>query len=319
MKKILVTLTKKEKAVAEKNIDIFSRGKDVRVSAFYSDMGLERKILLKEVEDSDGYLFGLESIDEELLSAGKSLKVICKHGVGVDNVDRKAAARLNVKVTNCPGTNSNAVAELVVGLMIGLARQIPRCDADMKRHICAPVAGKEIAGKTLGIIGMGAIGKILSRYAKAFTMRVLAFDIFKNPGLAGECGFEYTDVETILKESDFVSLHVPLTDATRNMIDRDELRSMKESAFIINAARGGVVNEGALYDALMAGEIAGAAIDSFHIEPPFDSKLLTTDKVIALPHIGAATDEATDRTMNYSLGNIWNVLVGMEPLSEVKP
>jgi D-3-phosphoglycerate dehydrogenase len=244
--------------------------------------------------------------------------VVCKHGVGVDNVDKAAAARYGVTVTNCPGQNSNAVAELTLGLMIALAREIPQLDADMKRGICASRSGTEISGKTLGIVGMGAIGKTLTRYAKAFGMKVLAYDVVKDEGAVKEYGFEYTEIDRMLREADYVSLHVPLTEATRALIDRAKLRMMKKTACIINSARGGVIVEDHLYDALMAGEIAGAAIDSFQEEPPTASKLLTTRKVIALPHIGGATDEATFRTMIYSLNNIWNVREGKAPLSEVK-
>ncbi len=319
MKKILVTLTKKEEEVALKVIAEFAKDKDVSiVRHFSSGMGMERKALLKELEDTDGYLFGLESIDEELFASSKKLQVVCKHGVGVDNVDKAAAARHGVKVTNCPGQNSNAVAELALGLMIALAREIPKSDAEMKRGICISTSGKEIGGKTLGIIGMGAIGRLLTGYAKAFGMKVLAFDVFKDEKTAAALGFEYADTDRILREADFVSLHVPLTDATRGLIDRKRIQTMKKTAYLINAARGGVVVEDDLYDALMAGEIAGAAIDSFQHEPPTGSKLLTTDKVIALPHIGGASDEATQRTMTYSLANIWNVLSGKPPLSEVK-
>jgi D-3-phosphoglycerate dehydrogenase len=236
----------------------------------------------------------------------------------VDNVDTAAAARHGVTVTNCPGQNSNAVAELTLGLLIALARDIPQLDADMKRGICAARSGTEISGKTLGIIGMGAIGKMLTRYAKAVGMRVLAYDVVRDERAATECGFEYTAIDRLLSQADYVSLHVPLTEATRGMIDRAKLQMMKRTACIINAARGGVVVEDDLYDALMAGEIAGAAIDSFQDEPPTGSKLLTTRKVIALPHIGGATDEATHRIMTYSLTNIWNVLQGKAPLSEVR-
>jgi D-3-phosphoglycerate dehydrogenase len=317
MKKILVTLTKKEEPIAERVIKEFAVGKDLRVVSVYSPMSMERAALLREIADTDGYLFGLESIDEELFRAAKSLKVVCKHGVGVDNVDRTAAARHGITVTNCPGQNSNAVAELTLGLMICLAREIPQLDADMKRGICVSRSGSEISGKTLGIIGMGAIGKMLMRYARAFGMQVLAYDVVQDETAATQHGFEYTGIDRILREADYVSLHVPLTDATRGMIDRAKLRTMKKTAYIINAARGGVVVEDDLYDALMAEEIAGAAIDSFQNEPPTGSKLLTTRKVIALPHIGGGTDEATFRTMNYSLNNLWNVLQGKAPLSEV--
>lgn len=319
MQKILVTLTVKEQAVAERVIAEFSGGKDVRVVSVFSPMSMDRAALLAEIADTDGYLFGLESLDEELFRAATRLKVVCKHGVGVDNVDRAAAARHGVTVTNCPGQNSNAVAELVLGLLIALAREIPQLDADMKRGICVAQAGREISGKTLGIIGTGAIGRILARYAKAFGMTVLAYDVARDEQAAATVGFEYTGVDRILRAADFVSLHVPLTEATRGMIDRAKLRLMKRTAYLVNAARGGVVVEDDLYEALVAGEIAGAAIDSFEHEPPTGSKLLTTRKVIALPHIGAATDEATNRTMTHSLANIWNVLEGRAPLSEVKP
>ena len=318
MKKILVSLTKKEQAVAERVIADFAAGRDVRVVSVYSAMSMDRASLLEEIADTDGYLFGLESVDDELFRVAKKLKVVCKHGVGVDNVDKAAAARHGVTVTNCPGQNSNAVAELALGLLIALARDIPQLDAEMKRGICAARSGTEISGKTLGIIGMGAIGKMLMRYAKAFGMQVLAYDVVRDERAAKEYGFEYTAIDRLLRDADYVSLHVPLTEATRGMIDRTKLRMMKKTACVINAARGGVVVEDDLYDALMAGEIAGAAIDSFQDEPPAGSKLLTTRKVIALPHIGGATDEATFRTMTYSLTNIWNVLEGKAPLSEVR-
>lgn len=318
MKKILVSLTKKEQAIAERVIADFSAGKDLRVVSVYSTMSMDRASLLKEIVDTDGYLFGLESIDDELFRAATKLKVVCKHGVGVDNVDMAAAARHGVTVTNCPGQNSNAVAELTLGLLIALARDIPQLDADMKRGICASRSGTEISGKTLGIIGMGAIGRMLTRYAKAVGMRVLAYDVVRDARAATDCGFEYAALDRLLGEADYVSLHVPLTETTRGMIDRTKLRMMKRTACIINAARGGVVVEDDLYDALMAGELAGAAIDSFQNEPPTGSKLLTTRKVIALPHIGGATDEATYRIMTYSLTNIWNVLEGKAPLSEVR-
>jgi D-3-phosphoglycerate dehydrogenase len=319
MTKILVSLTKREQGVAERVIADFAAGKDLRVVSVYSAMSMDRASLLTEIADTDGYLFGLESLDEELFRVATQLKVVCKHGVGVDNVDRAAAARYGVTVTNCPGQNSNAVAELALGLLIALAREIPQLDADMKRGTYGARSGREISGKTLGIVGMGAIGKMLARYAKAFGMKVLAYDVVTDACAATEYGFEYTALDRLLRDADYVSLHVPLTEATRGLIDRAKLRLMKQTACIMNAARGGVLVEDDLYDALMAGEIAGAAIDSFQNEPPTGSKLLTTRKVIALPHIGAATDEAIVRTMNYSLTNIWNVLEGKAPLSEVTP
>jgi D-3-phosphoglycerate dehydrogenase len=318
MKKILVTLTKKEEAIVRRPVTDFCRLNGYDANLFFNEIEMEQGELIEKIKDADGYIFGLEHITDAVFSAAKKLKVVCKHGVGTDNVDYNAARQHQVIVTNCPGMNSNSVAELVIGLMIGLARRIPQCDAELRLRRCPSFSGKEIAGKTLGIIGMGAIGKILAGYATAFNMKVLAYDLFKTENLARELGYQYVELSTIIKEADFLSLHIPGNDSTKNLIDWEELNAMKPTAYLINAARGGVVNEDALYQALETGVIAGAAIDSFATEPPYDSKLLSSDKVIALPHIGAATDEATERIIRYSLHNIGNVLEGKAPLSEVK-
>jgi D-3-phosphoglycerate dehydrogenase len=317
MKKILVTLTKKEEKVARQAIADFCLINNCEVIAIFNDMEMEQAELCDRIKDIDGYIFGLEHVSETVFAAANNLKVVCKHGVGTDNVDHQAAHRHQVSVANCPGLNSNSVAELMVGLMIGLARQIPQCDAKLRRRICNPFSGKEISQKTLGIIGMGAIGKILAKYARAFEMKVLAYDLFKNEATAQELDFKYVELDEVIKKADFLSLHIPGGNYTKNLIDKKELTAMKPTAYLINAARGGVVNEEALYQALETGLIAGAAIDSFATEPPFDSKLLTSDKVIALPHIGASTDEANDRIIRYALQNCKNVLEGKAPLSQV--
>jgi D-3-phosphoglycerate dehydrogenase len=317
MKKILVTLMKKDEEIVRPIIDDFCQDNGFDYNVFFSDIMMEQAELIERIKDIDGYIFGMEFITEVVLAVAKNLKIICKHGVGLDNVDYQAAQRHQVVVTNCPGLNSNSVAELVIGLMIGLSRQISRCDAEMRRYIWSSFSGKEIAQKTLGIIGMGAIGKILAKYARAFDMKVLVYDLIKNEATAQELGFQYVELDEVIKEADFLSLHIPGNDSTKNLIDWEELNTMKSTAYLINTARGGVVNEEALYQALENGLIAGAAIDSFATEPPFESKLLTSNKVIALPHIGAATDEATARIIRYSLQNVGNVLEGKTPLSQV--
>jgi D-3-phosphoglycerate dehydrogenase len=317
MKKLLVTLMKKDETIVRSIITDFCLINDYEVNVIFNDIEMGQAELCETIKDIDGYIFGLEHITEKVLAAAKNLKVVCKHGAGIDNVDHQAARRHKVIVTNCPGLNSNSVAEVVIGLMIGLARQIPRCDTEMRQHIWNSFSGKEIAQKTLGIIGMGAIGKILAKYARAFNMNVLAYDLFQNEILAQKLGFQYVELAELIKAADFLSLHLPGDNSTKNLIDWEELNAMKPTAYLINTARGGVVNEDALYVALENGLIAGAAIDSFVNEPPFDSKLLTSNKIIALPHIGAATDEATARIIRYSLQNVRNVLEGIAPLSQV--
>jgi D-3-phosphoglycerate dehydrogenase len=318
VKKLLVTLTKKDERIVSSVISDFCLANDYETTVIFNDIEMGQSELCERIKDVDGYIFGLEHITEAVLAAARKLKVVCKHGVGTDNVDHQATQRHQVMVTNCPGVNSNSVAELVIGLMIAMARQIPQCDTELRRRIWCPYSGKEIAQKTLGIVGMGAIGRILAKYTRTFEMRVLAYDLFKNEALAAELGFQYVELDEVIKEADFLSLHIPGDDSTKNLIDWEELNVMKPTAYLINAARGGVVNEEALYQALETGTIAGAAIDSFVTEPPFDSKLLTSKKVIAMPHVGASTDEATARTIRYSLQNVGNVLEGKVPLSQVK-
>jgi D-3-phosphoglycerate dehydrogenase len=318
MKKILITLSKKDEEIVRPIITDFCQANGFDYKAFFSDVVMGQAELLEHIQDVDGYIFGLEPITEAVLTAARSLKVVCKHGVGTDNVDYQAAQRHQVLVANCPGMNSNSVAELVIGLMIGLARQIPQCDAGLRRRVGCLFLGKEISEKTLGIVGMGAIGKQLAKYARTFNMKVLACDLLQDEVAAEELGFQYVDWDEIIKEADFLSLHIPGGSSTKNRIDWEQLTAMKPTAYLINAARGGVVNEDALYQALENGVIAGAAIDSFVNEPPFDSKLLTSNKVIALPHIGGATDEAAARMMRYALQNVGNILEGKAPLSQVK-
>jgi D-3-phosphoglycerate dehydrogenase len=319
MKKILVTLTRKEEEIVPKAIaDFCSLNNDYEVMALFNDTEIGEAELCERIKDVDAFIFGMEHVTETVLAAAPKLKILCKFGVGLDKIDLQAAFRRQVVVTNAPGRNSNAVAELAFGLMFALARQIPQSDAEMRRRVWHAQPGTEIAQKTLGIIGMGAIGKLLTKYASAFDMKVLAYDLFKNEAAAQELGFHYAEFDEILKEADYLSLHIPGDNSTKNLIGWKQLTTMKPTAYLINTARGSVVDEDALYQALETGVIAGAAIDSFAIEPPFDSKLLTSNKLIAMPHTGACTDEANDRVIRYSLQNARDFLEGKEPLNQVK-
>ncbi len=264
------------------------------------DVDIETSItgpeLVERVKDFDAIVVRSRTkVTREVIEASGRLRAVARAGVGLDNVDLEAAKERGVEVLNSPEAPSNAVAELVLGLMLSLARRIPLGDASMKRGewIKRRLTGFELEGKTLGIVGFGRIGYNLARKAKAMGMRVVTdASIEKLMRFVEETGAESVPMEDLFKESDFVSIHVPLRPQTRHMIGARELETMKDGAYLINTARGGVVDEDALREALVRGKLAGAALDVFEIEPPEDTSLTGLENFIALPHIGAATIEA---------------------------
>ncbi len=236
-------------------------------------------------------------VRQPLIDKATNLKVIIRGGVGLDNIDADYARQKGIKVLNTPRANSAAVAELVLGLMFTLARHITVADASMKagRWEKKALEGSEIAGKTLGLIGFGRIGQMLAQKALALGMAVLAYDPYVSITMEG---VRAATIEDILKQADYVSLHVPVTPETKNMIGAAQLAMMKPTAYLINAARGGVVDEAALYEALVNKQIAGAALDVFTEEPPKSEallKLIALPTIVATPHLGASTAEALAR------------------------
>jgi D-3-phosphoglycerate dehydrogenase len=235
-------------------------------------------------------------VTEQVFEAGKRLKAVARAGVGLDNIDLNAAKRLGIIVVNSSEAPSNAVTELVLGLMLSLARRIPEGDHSMKKGkwIKKRLTGIELKGKTLGIIGFGRIGYQLAKKAGALEMRVLAYDVVmeKLMEFVEEAGVDTVNLDELLRSSDFVTIHVPLLPQTKHMIGTEEISSMKDGAYLINAARGGVIDEDALRKALVSGKLAGAALDVYEEEPPRDISLTGLQNVVSLPHIGAATVEA---------------------------
>ena len=229
-------------------------------------------------------------VTPHVLEAGKRLKAVARAGVGLDNIDLIAAKRLGIRVVNSPEAPSNAVAELVLGLMLSLARRIPEADDSMKKGkwIKKQLTGIELKGKTLGIIGFGRIGYQLAKKAGALEMRVLT----ARRSRGEEAGADAVDLDELLGSSDFVTVHVPLLPQTKHMIGTEEINAMKDGAYLINVARGGVIDEEALKKALVSGKLAGAALDVYEEEPPGDLSLTGLQNVVSLPHIGAATVEA---------------------------
>lgn len=234
------------------------------------------------------------AIPESVLRSGKQLKIVGRAGVGLDNIDTAVAEELGIAVVNCPDANTVAVAEHTMGLILGLARHIARADQSMKdgQWNKSAFLGCGLAGKTLGLIGFGRIGREVAIRAKAFDMRVLVNQNRLTPELAAEWRIENVDLIELLNQSDFVSMHVPMRPANKNLIDAPELAQMKSSAFLINTSRGGLINEDALLEALDKGQIAGAALDVFVGEPAVRADVSAHPKVLATPHIAASTGAA---------------------------
>lgn len=274
---------------------------------------LKEKDLLKIIPDIDAIIAGSDELTLKVIQAADKLKVISRYGTGMDSVDVEAATKKRVVVTYAP--NYNGVADLTVGLMLCLARRICESNTLVRARGWKRMIGLDLWQKTLGVIGAGRIGRAVIKRAKGFEMKVLAYDICKDEKIAEELGFEYASLERLLKESDFVTIHVPLTDKTKGLIGEKEIRLMKSSAYLINAARGGIVDEEALYQALKEKRLAGAALDAHTQEPPSDeSPLLRLDNVIVTPHIGGDSQETLKNMDLVAAENILRVLKGQEPL-----
>lgn len=277
--------------------------------------------LAQWIADADAAILGLDTVTEEVFAAAGRLQVISRYGVGVDAVDVNAATRHGVVVTITPGANSVAVAELAIALLMALARSIPYHDRVSKQGNWSRVQGMELSGATLGIVGLGRIGREVAQRAVALGMRVLAYDPFVAPeSLAAQrVPVELRSLEDLLAASDAVSLHLPLTNETRNLIDAQALARMKPNAYLINTARGGLVDEQALYEALSQKKLAGAACDVFVKEPPDASGLVALENFIAAPHIGSATHQTTLRMGLMAAENALAVLRGERPDGVVNP
>jgi D-3-phosphoglycerate dehydrogenase / 2-oxoglutarate reductase len=287
MDRILVT-----EPIAEEGLAALRAAAEVD---FRPDLDKNKSGLLAALPEYDALVVRSGTkVTAEVLEAGVKLRVVGRAGTGVDNIDVGAATRRGIVVVNAPASNSVAVAELAIGMIMGLARHIPQAHASMQgsKWERGKFMGFEVRGKTLGLVGLGRIGAEVARRARGMEMNVLAYDPVVSTDRAAQLGVTLAALDDVLAHSDFVSLHVPLIDATRNLINASRLAQMKPTAYLINAARGGIVDEAALVDALERRVIAGAALDVFEKEPPIGSALLGHPSVIALPHLGASTVEA---------------------------
>ena len=253
-------------------------------------------------------------LSRELVEKADKCKIIARVGVGLDNIDQEAAKEKNIRVINAVEGAITAVAELVIGLMLSMAREIPRADREIRNGnwIKKELMGSELKGKYLGIVGLGNIGKRLGRLARALNMNIIGYDVIPiDDEFSKEVGLMKADLDTLLSSADYVSLHVPLLDSTHHMINAEKLKMMKNTACIVNTSRGGVIDEEALYNSLKEGNIAGAALDVFETEPATENNLTTLPNFIATPHMGSQTKEAQLLAANIIAEKIIQVLRGV--------
>lgn len=284
------------------------------------DAPMARTELLAQVADKAGLLCMItDRVDEELLAGAPDLKMVANCGVGYDNIDVAACSRRGILVSNTPGVLTEATAELTWALLLAISRNVVSGDAYTragKFRFWAPLhfLGSEVSGKTLGIVGMGRIGRAVARRAAGFNMPVCYYNRSPLPAeAAAQFQGEAVPLETLLERADYVSLHVPLTPETRHLINKAALERMKASAFLINTARGPVVDEAALVKALRSGRIAGAALDVYEAEPALTPGLVELDNVVLLPHMGSATWETRTRMTALAAENLLAGLAGERP------
>jgi len=284
-----------------------------------------REILMKEIENIDGLICLLtEKIDEEVIAKAKHLKIISNVAVGYNNIDLQAAARKGIIVTNTPGVLTETTADLTFALLMAAARRVVNA-SDVLRSgkwgawSLMEFTGQDIYGATLGIIGLGRIGEALVKRAKGFDMNVLYYNRTRKQDKERELGIHYVELKDLLQQSDFVCLILPYSAEVHHLISKEELSLMKPNAILINTARGGIVDEEALYEALRNGDIWGAGLDVFEQEPvTMDHPLLSLSNVVTLPHIGSASVKTRMRMANLAVDNMVKVLNGEEPITPVQ-
>lgn len=280
---------------------------------------LSEERLIDWLKDIDGAIVGVVPMTARVMESSPRLKVVSMHGVGVDHIDLQAASRLGIVIANCPGANDQAVADLAIGLMIAVARNIPSADRALRDQQWGRYSGSELWGKNLGLIGYGRIGRGVAKRALGFDMQVLVYDPYIQADQIGLPEVRLTaSLQEVIQSADFLSIHAALTEETRAMIGEVELRAMKPSAYLINTARGGLLNESALYKALHEKWIAGAALDVFIEEPPLGNPLLGLENIVVTPHVGAHTQEAIERMGVMAAQNVIQTLQGGQPLNRVR-
>jgi len=318
--KILI-LSRRHREERREMVDEFLASRNCEAMEIDEQFPMAPDRLLEVVADAEGIITGLDWISSRVIAAAPKLKAISTAGVGYDHVDVKAASEHGVAVGICAGVNNHAVSELAIGMMIALSRQFFPYDKTIREGGWLPggraLHGQELFGKTIGIVGLGRVGRSTALLAKAFGMRILATDIAWDITFAAQNSIAYVPLDRLLQESDYVTMHCPLTPSTRDLIDERALDLMKPTAFLINASRGPVVKESALVNALSTGRIAGAGLDVFRVEPHPDNPYTEFPNVILTPHIAGSTWETAERSLYLSMVNVTNVFNGLPPHCQI--
>ena len=311
MTRVLIT-----EALAESGVELLRKDFEVDVL-----LGLSPEELLEKIGEYDGLIIrSATKVTAEVIERADNLKAIGRAGIGVDNIDIEAATKRGIIVANAPESNTIAAGEHTLGLMLAAARHIPAADESLRggEWKRSKFKGVEVSGKTLGLVGLGHVGRIVARGAVGMRMRVLAYDPYVSEDRMRDMNVARAEtVDEVLEQSDFVSLHVPRTPETMGMINADALEKMKPSAYLVNVARGGIVDEGDLYNALKEGTITGAALDVFREEPTTESPLFALPNVVVTPHLGASTVEAQDRAGVTAAEQVGVALRGQVPLNAI--
>lgn len=320
MTKVFVT-----RSIYQEGLDILQESID-DVKVWERDEQIPREILLREVGDVDGILTLLtERVDEELLAHAPKCRVVANMAVGYNNIDVDACTRRKVLVTNTPGVLTETTADLAFAIMMAAARYVVAGMEYVKAgkwKTWSPTLfiGRDIHHATLGIVGMGRIGQEMAKRARGFDMRVLYHDMVRREALEQEHGYQYVDLDTLLRESDYISLHVDLNPSTHRMFNGEAFKKMKPTAYLVNAARGPIVDTDALYAAVKSGQIAGAALDVTDPEPlPADHPLLGLESVVVVPHIASASLETRTKMAVLAAENLAAALTGRRPPTPVNP
>lgn len=298
------TSDKPTKIIENKGYEIIRNNKD---------RPIQKNEMLNFIKDVDGIIIGIDKFDSDIIDQANNLKVISKYGTGLDNIDVDYAHKKGITVTKTPTANIDAVADLTIGLMIAIARRIPEADKKLRNDQWEKIIGNSVWKKQLGIIGLGKIGKQVVKRAQGFNMNIKVFDVNIDKPFAEKHDIEYVKLDEILSESDFITIHTPLNNGTKDLIKKEELEKMKNSSYLLNVSRGGIVNENDLYEALKNDVIAGAALDAFVNEPPKENNFKKLDNIIMTPHIGGYTNEAIENMGVQAAQNLINVLEGREP------
>ena len=306
--KVLVT----PRSYGKTDPTVFEMLQEAGLDVVRNDTGniFTKEQMLEKIADCDGVIVGVDPLDKDVLAAAPKLKAIAKYGTGVDNIDLEAAKERGIKVSVTAGANSDAVADCAFGMLIAMARKLTQIDDECRKKNWKKITTKDVSGATLGVVGMGAIGKLMIRRAQGFDMKVLAYDPFWDGAFAEKYGVIRAELNEIFEQADFISLHVPLIPSTREMVGAEQLKMMKKDAVLINCARGELIDEEALLDALEQGEIGGAALDVFVKEPPEDPRWYTLNNVLLGSHCAASTKGASLNMGRMATANLIRDLEG---------